>query len=41
MVARGDLAVEVGVAKVPVLQKHIIKHARGIFFYFFILFFFF
>lgn len=28
MVARGDLAVEVGVAKVPVLQKHIIRHAR-------------
>lgn len=28
MVARGDLAVEVGVAKVPILQKHIIKHAK-------------
>ncbi|KAA6385414.1 MAG: Pyruvate kinase, partial [Streblomastix strix] len=26
MVARGDLAVEVGVAKVPCLQKHIIRH---------------
>ncbi|KAH7826185.1 pyruvate kinase (PK) [Monocercomonoides exilis] len=26
MVARGDLAVEVGTAKVPCLQKHIIRH---------------
>lgn len=29
MVARGDLAIEVGDAEVPVLQKHMIKQARN------------